>query len=187
MTKGRFAKPSYTSNEKRPVRSYRQASPSPARHRPGARSARRQRWLCDFTAKQPLRRPGINHWDGIGVRHGQAPTYGLRAEVDASHEYADRYHGGPPNNRGARLTGGDSHVVSLFVRFLEMPQHTHPRRPKRTQTHRSRSRGRSRLHSEEITHGTAKGLGATEAQYPLPAALREPGRGRGRSSPVLQS
>src|SRR5690242_14939565 len=27
--------------EKRPVRPYRQASPSPARHRPGARSARR--------------------------------------------------------------------------------------------------------------------------------------------------
>src|SRR5260221_4228333 len=30
-----------TSDEKRPARSYRQASPAPARHRPGARSARR--------------------------------------------------------------------------------------------------------------------------------------------------
>jgi hypothetical protein len=33
---GRFAKPSNTSNEKRPVRSNRDASPSPARSRPGA-------------------------------------------------------------------------------------------------------------------------------------------------------
>src|SRR5438477_4977139 len=39
-----------TLEEKRPVRPYRQASPSPARHRPGARFARRER--CDFMASQ---------------------------------------------------------------------------------------------------------------------------------------
>src|SRR5947199_1729257 len=93
---GRFAKPSYTKSErrtKRPVGSLPPSKPPPARHRPGARSAR----LGDVPPfyRRPTGKGRTNHVTpqlaaepairlGAGPEQGQTRATGLASSRDAT-------------------------------------------------------------------------------------------------------
>src|SRR6516225_12020681 len=94
---------------KRPVRSLPQASSSPARHRPGARSARRQRCLSILSQTD---------WRDTMKRYSSAPSLGLA--VLAVLGLAGRVPAGEPVPFLGRLDGvvtitGAPPIVSVVV------------------------------------------------------------------------